>query len=101
MYHADVIDLARKAGFETHDIIIVDFGPGIRDVFINQAITQRIIPKRHEYGLVFRKPTGEKNGNSSIDSRPEIGKPRTPRAGLCTGTDSPVLHTKPRFRFQR
>jgi len=55
-YHADVICLAVDAGFHIHDIIIVDFGTGIRDVFINQAIEQRIIPKRHEYALVFRKP---------------------------------------------
>ena len=45
-----------SVGFTTHDILIVDFGPGIRDIFINQAIQQRILPKRHEYGLIFKKP---------------------------------------------
>lgn len=55
-YHADVLRLARKAGFLTHDIMIVDFGRGIRDCFANQTFEIKILPKRHEYGLIFRKP---------------------------------------------
>ena len=57
LYHADICVLAQQAGFEMHDLIVVDFGPGIRDSFTNQIVEQRIIPKRHEYALVFRKPT--------------------------------------------
>ena len=56
IYHADVLRLAEEVGFRIVDIFIVDFGPCIRDVFINETIKTRIIPKRHEYGLVFRKP---------------------------------------------
>src|ERR1700724_252857 len=33
VYHADIMRLGRKAGFIVHDLLIVDFGPGIRDCF--------------------------------------------------------------------
>ena len=39
-----------------HDIMVVDFGNTMRAAFANQIIETRILPKRHEYGLVFRKP---------------------------------------------
>lgn len=55
-YHVDLVNLARKVGFEAQDILIVDYGRGFRDIFVNQILSQKIIPKRHEYGLVFRKP---------------------------------------------
>lgn len=56
LYHVDTIRLAKKAGFEPHDLLVVDLGNSIRDCFTNQIVETRIIPKRHEYGLVFRKP---------------------------------------------
>lgn len=56
LYHVDMMKLGRKAGFEIYDILIVDFRRGIRDCFPNQIIESRILPKRHEYGIVFRKP---------------------------------------------
>jgi hypothetical protein len=55
-YHMDLTRAGEAAGFEAHDIMIVDFGRGFRDVFVNQNIKSRIIPKRHEYMIVFRKP---------------------------------------------
>lgn len=55
-YHIDILRMGEAAGFDAHDIAIVDFGTGIRDVFINQAFDQKILPKRHEYCVVFRKP---------------------------------------------
>lgn len=55
-YHKDIIDAGEKAGFVAHDIMVVDLGKSFRDCFINQTIKQRIIPKRHEYMIVFRKP---------------------------------------------
>lgn len=58
-YHADLIRLARKAGFIAHDILIVDFGRGFGDCFLNRMMERRQLPKRHEYGLVFRKPDNE------------------------------------------
>lgn len=55
LYHIDIVNIGRAAGLTPHDIAIVDFGPGLRDVFINQALEQKILPKRHEYCIVFRK----------------------------------------------
>jgi SAM-dependent methyltransferase len=55
-YHVDTIRIAKKAGFIQHDLLVVDLGNSIRDCFTNQIITSKILPKRHEFGLVFRKP---------------------------------------------
>jgi DNA modification methylase len=55
-YHMDILRLGEAAGFIAHDIMIVNFGPGIRDCFLNQIMKQRILPKSHEYGVVFKKP---------------------------------------------
>lgn len=55
-YHIDVIRLGRKAGFVAHDILVVDLGRSMRDCFTNRVLRDRTIPKRHEYGVVFRKP---------------------------------------------
>ncbi len=56
-YHVDIMRLGKKAGFVCHDIMITDFGPGLRDCFINQTLSQKILPKRHEYGVIFTKPS--------------------------------------------
>ena len=61
LYHVDIIRLAKRAGFTVHDLLIVDLGNSIRDCFTNQIITTRIIPKRHEYGLVFRRRKHEES----------------------------------------
>jgi DNA modification methylase len=55
-YHMDLVDRAKRVGFIFHDILIVDLGGSFREAFLNQIVEQRIIPKRHEYGLIFRKP---------------------------------------------
>lgn len=55
-YHSDVIDRMRSVGFVYHDMLIVDLGASFREAFLGQIVDQRIIPKRHEYGLIFRKP---------------------------------------------
>lgn len=55
-YHADLLRLGERVGFLAHDILIVDFGRGFGDVFVNRMMVRKIIPKRHEYGIVFRKP---------------------------------------------
>lgn len=55
-YHMDVKRLGEEVGFVAWDIIVVDLGLGIRDAFPNAAIRTKVIPKRHEYVLVFRKP---------------------------------------------
>lgn len=55
-YHEDTCAVLRAAGFVQHDIAITDLGPSMRAAFASQVIETKIIPKRHEYCLVFRKP---------------------------------------------
>jgi DNA modification methylase len=64
LYHVDIIRLGENAGFTTNDIVIVDLGNSIRDCFTNQIMQTRIIPKRHEYGIVFRKPEKQSDNKS-------------------------------------
>lgn len=54
-YHGHVIERMLEAGFIQHDIIIVDLGSSFRAAFAQQIMDTLIIPKRHEYCLVFRK----------------------------------------------
>jgi hypothetical protein len=56
VYHADTLDLLESAGFVANDICIVDLGYPIRAAFATQVVEQKILPKRHEYALVMRKP---------------------------------------------
>lgn len=55
-YHRDIMNLGEAVGFQIWDTQIVDFGRSHRDCFVNQFMQQKILPKRHEYGVVFRKP---------------------------------------------
>ncbi len=55
-YHADLLRLGEQVGFTPHDIMIVDLGRSIRDVFLAEAVRCKVLPKRHEYGIVFQKP---------------------------------------------
>jgi len=55
-YHEDTAACLRSAGFVQHDIAITDLGSPIRAAFAQQVIEEKILPKRHEYCLVFRKP---------------------------------------------
>lgn len=55
-YHSDIIQMGERSGFVPWDILIVDLGRCMRDCFINQAVSLKILPKRHEYCVVFRKP---------------------------------------------
>jgi DNA modification methylase len=57
-FHEDTASMLRAAGFVQFDILIVDLGAPIRAAFAQQVIETKILPKRHEYGLVFRKPGG-------------------------------------------
>ena len=52
LYHIDVIKLMERAGFEIKDILIVDLGVPIRAAFATQIVEQKILPKRHEYGII-------------------------------------------------
>lgn len=55
-YHEDTAVGLRKAGFYQWDIAITDLGSSMRQSFPNQVVETKILPKRHEYCLVFRKP---------------------------------------------
>lgn len=55
-YHIDTVERMKRVGFIFHDILIVDLGGSFREAFLSQIVEQRILPKRHEYGLIFRKP---------------------------------------------
>lgn len=55
-YHEDTADCLRAAGFKQWDIAIVDLGNSMRSAFATQIVATRILPKRHEYALIFRKP---------------------------------------------
>lgn len=55
-FHGDTKNLLVAAGFDYHDLIIVDLGPSLRSVFLASAFKSKILPKRHEFGVVVRKP---------------------------------------------
>lgn len=55
-YHMDLKAIGEQVGFIAHDIIVVDLGRGLRDGFINEAVRCKVVPKRHEFAVVFRKP---------------------------------------------
>lgn len=57
VYHADTLRVLQAVGFIAHDVVIVDLGPAIRSAFATQIVEQQILPKRHEYGLIMRKPS--------------------------------------------
>lgn len=58
-YHCDIKDLGQDVGFVPHDIMIIDLGRGLRDGFVNEAVRCKVLPKRHEYAVVFRKPPAD------------------------------------------
>lgn len=55
-YHVDTAEILQQAGFIWEDIMIVDLGRAFRESFIAQIVEQKILPKRHEYGIIVRKP---------------------------------------------
>jgi hypothetical protein len=55
-YHIDTKNILERAGFQMWDIMIVDLGRAFRESFVTQIVEQRILPKRHEYGIIVRKP---------------------------------------------
>jgi hypothetical protein len=55
-YHIHTAQLLRDAGFKQHDCAIIDLGGSFGQAFASQLIDNQILPKRHEYALIFRKP---------------------------------------------
>jgi hypothetical protein len=55
-YHMHTAQLMRDAGFKQHDVAIIDLGGSFGQAFASQIIENKILPKRHEYALIFVKP---------------------------------------------
>lgn len=55
-YHMHTAELLREAGFRQHDIAIIDLGGSFGQAFASQIVENKILPKRHEYALIFVKP---------------------------------------------
>ena len=72
IYHADVIQLFKKAGFTIHDIIIVDYLSGFLFKFASQMEESKIIAKTHSYVIIGKK--GEKRKFTSREELLEKSK---------------------------
>lgn len=55
-YHVDLYDIFCDVGFEPFNIYIVDLGHAVQATFAQVIDQTKILPKRHEYILVFKKP---------------------------------------------
>jgi|SRR5215472_3822749 len=55
-YHTHTIGLMRDEGFKLHDTAIIDFGTSFGAAFATQIVDNKVLPKRHEFALIFRKP---------------------------------------------
>lgn len=56
-YHSDLMPYFEKAGFITFSIYIVDLGNTFGEIFVRSIEKTKIFPKRHEYCLLFQKPS--------------------------------------------
>lgn len=54
-YHIDTFKILREAKFSAWDMMITDFGGSFGQCFPAQVVDRKILPKRHEYGIVMRK----------------------------------------------
>lgn len=63
LYHLHVVQLMQRAGFRCHDVVVTDLGPSIGSAFASQIIERKLLPKRHEFALIFRK------GGGSLDKQ--------------------------------
>lgn len=59
-YHADIINLFRKVGFEMWDMIIVKWSNSIKTCFASQIENEKVVGKKHEYIIVGKKPVTSK-----------------------------------------
>ena len=75
-YHEHVAEILRSVGFSQFDTLITDLGPAIRAAFASQILETKIIPKRHEYCLVFQRPfTGTSKPRPAAPSAPLDNRP--------------------------
>lgn len=55
-YHADLIPIFERIGFNLHTIYIIDLVGSLQASFVQSIMLAKAFPKRHEYCLVFRRP---------------------------------------------
>jgi len=55
-YHVDTVNALKDAGFVQYDTVLMKYNNAMRKCFPNQIFEEKLIPKIHEYLLVFVKP---------------------------------------------
>lgn len=73
-YHNDIIRIARECCFKLHDIIIMKYKTAMRSAFAKQIDDSKIMPKIHEYILVFKKSSTSDmiSDNSEFDDTEDV-----------------------------
>jgi len=55
-YHSHIYEILTNAGFEGFNIYIVDLGATVNHMFVRDILSHKILPKRHEYCVLVKKP---------------------------------------------
>lgn len=55
-YHSHIYEILTDEGFEGFNIYIVDLGATVNHMFVQDIIKHKILPKRHEYCVLVKKP---------------------------------------------
>jgi DNA modification methylase len=55
-YHSHIYEILTDTGFEGFNIYIVDLGATVNHMFVQDIIKHKILPKRHEYCVLVKKP---------------------------------------------
>lgn len=55
-YHSHIYEILTNSGFEGFNIYIVDLGATVNHMFVRDILSHKILPKRHEYCVLVRKP---------------------------------------------
>jgi len=89
-YHADLINLFKRAGFLIHDIIIVDYGSSFLSSFLSDVEHNKIMPKQHSYIIIGRKITLKREPKreetyKQLSAKAKEKKPNLPASLLQSG----------------
>lgn len=60
-FHVDTMTILSAAGLVLHDVMIVDLGSPATLAWMVRNMEKRYLPKRHEYGIVMRKPVARED----------------------------------------
>jgi DNA modification methylase len=55
-YHSHIYEILTNTGFEGFNIYIVDLGATVNHMFVQDILNHKILPKRHEYCVLVKKP---------------------------------------------